>query len=66
MILCWYAGSENNKVIAKKFLCIFKRKLDVRVVFPNSLEDCKYQVLGEVSGFSFSCLIHLNLEITQL
>lgn len=66
MIFCLCAGSENNKVIAKKILYILKRKLDVRLVFSNSLEDCKYQGLGKFSRFSFSCLIHLNLEITRL
>lgn len=66
MSMCLWAGSENNKVIAKKILYIFRRKLDVRLVFPNSLEAWKYEVLGKASKLSFSCLIHLNLEITQL
>lgn len=38
MSLCLCAGSENNEVIAIKSLYIFRRKLDVRLVFPNSLE----------------------------
>lgn len=66
MSLCLCAGSENNEVIAIKSLYIFRRKLDVRLVFPNSLEARMYQALGKVSRFSFSCLINLNLEITQL
>lgn len=64
--LCLCASSENNEVIAKKWLYIFRRKLDVRLVFPNSLEAWKYQALGKISRFSFSWLFHLNLEITQL
>jgi len=38
MRLCFCAGSENDKIIDKKLLYIFKRKLDVRLIFPNSLE----------------------------